>query len=210
MNRSFLYTGRGTFTMINHNDNKELILAQERKFAAQLGRSVFSKPQLHTWMILIPFLFVFFIQDLMKYKKGRRAFSDNYLLSHEKALNEAEDALVQGRKPDAEAIARQADLKGKARERYAEFLTVLVEHYTCLLQAKGDSYESLVRSAYGNSRTNFLLFTNLLNQAEKKLNQALTPQLSKDQDGVASTIQKMERGLNQLRRSEAEQIFMAV
>jgi len=194
--------------MFNQNDKKELILAQERKFAAQLGRHVLSKPKLHTWMILIPFLFVFFIQDLMKYKKGRRAFSDNYLLSHERALKEAEDALAQGRKPDAGAIARQADLQGKSQEKYAEFLTLLVEHYTCLLQAQGDSYESLVRSAYGNNRTNFLLFNNLLNQAEKKLNQALTKQLSKDQDGVAITIQKMEVGSNQLRRTEAEQIFM--
>ena len=194
--------------MFNQNDKKELILAQERKFAAQLGRHVLSKPKLHTWMILIPFLFVFFIQDLMKYKKGRRAFSDNYLLSREKALNEAEDALVEGRKPDAEAIARQADLQGKSQEKYAEYLVVLVEHYTCLLQAQGDSYESLVRSAYGNNRTNFLLYTHQLNQAEKKLNQALTKQLSKDQDGVAITIQKMEVGSNQLRRTEAEQIFM--
>ncbi len=195
--------------MVSQHDKKELILAQERKFAAQLGRLVFSKPKLHTWMILIPFLFVFFIQDLMKYKKGRRAFSDNYLLSHEKALNEAEDALVQGRKPDAEAIARQADLEDKPRKKYAEFLTVLVEHYTCLLQAKGNSYESLLRSAYGNNRTNFLLFINLLNQAEKKLNQALTPQLSKEEEGIDLTIQKMEVGSNQLRRTEAEQIFMA-
>ena len=195
--------------MQNQHDKKELILAQERIFAAQLGRLVFNKPQLHTWMILIPFLFVFFIQDLMKYKNGRRAFSENYLSSHEKALNEAEDALIQGRKPDAGAIARQANLKGKAQEQYAEFLTVLVEHYTCLLQANGDSYESLVKSAYGNNRTNFLLYTKLLNQAEKKLNQSLTPQLSKDQDGVNDTIQKMEVGSNQLRRTEAEQIFMA-
>ena len=194
--------------MVSKHDKKELILTQEKKFAAQLGRLVFSKPKLHTWMILIPFLFVFFIQDLMKYKQGRKAFSGNYLLSHEKALKEAEDALAQGRKPDGEAIARQADLQGKSQKKYAEYLTVLVDHYTWLLQAQGDSYESLVRSAYGNSRTNFLLFTNCLNQAEKKLHQALTPQLSKDQERVDLTIQKMEVALNQLRRTDAEHIFM--
>ena len=194
--------------MVSQHDKKELILAQERKFAAQLGRRVFSKPKLHSWMILIPFLFVFFIQDLMRYKKGRRAFSDNYLLSHEKALKEAEDALAQGRKPDAEAIANQADLQGKSQEKYAEFLTVLAEHYIWLLQAQGDSYESLVRSAYGNNRTNFLLFSNCLNQAEKKLNQALAPQLSKEEDGIDLTIQKMEVASNQLRRTDADHIFM--
>jgi hypothetical protein len=193
--------------MISQYDKKELILAWEEKFAAQLGRQIFNEPKLHTWMILIPFLFVFFIQDLMKYKKGRKDFSGNYLLSHKKALEEAEDALILGRKPDAEAIARQADLQGKAREKYAEFLTILVAHYTWLLQAQGDSYESLVRSAYGNNRTNFLLFTNCLNQAEKKLNQALAPQLSKEQDGVGRTIQKIEVASNQLRRSDADQIF---
>ena len=194
--------------MVSLNDKKELILARERKFAAQLGRLVLSKPKLHSWMVLIPFLFVFFIQDLMKYKKGRRAFTDNYLLSHAKALKEAEETLAQGRKPDTEAIARQADLEGKARDKYAELLAVLVDHYTSLLQARGDSYDALVRSAYGNSRTNYLLYTNLLSQAEKKLNQALTSQLSKDQEGVDDTIQKMEVGSNQLRRAEAEEIFM--
>ncbi len=195
--------------MASLNDKKKLILAQERKFAAQLGRQVLSKPKLHTWMILIPFLFIFFIQDLMKYKKGKKAFTDNYLLSHEKALNEAMDALAEGREPDTEAIARKANLKGKSLERYTEFLTVLVQHYTSLLQAKGDSYESLVKSAYGNSRTNFLLFNNQINQIEKKLSQALTPQLGKDQEGVNSTIQKMEVGTRQLRRTEAEEIFGA-
>ena len=194
--------------MVSLNDKKELILARERKFAAQLGRLVLSKPKLHSWMVLIPFLFVFFIQDLMKYKKGRRAFTDNYLLSHAKALKEAEETLAQGRKPDTEPIARQADLEGKARDKYAELLAVLVDHYTSLLQARGDSYDALVRSAYGNSRTNYLLYTNLLSQAEKKLNQALTSQLSKDQEGVDDTIQKMEVGSNQLRRAEAEEIFM--
>jgi hypothetical protein len=195
--------------MISKNEKIEMILAQEENFAWQLGRRVLTKPKLHTWMILIPFLFVFFIQDLLKYKKGRKAFSDNYLLSHEKALKEAEDALAQGRKPDAEAVARQASLEGTSQEKYAEFLGVLVEHYTCLLQTKGDSYQSLVKSAYGNSRTNFLLFINILNQAEKKLNQALTAQLSKKQEGVDLTIQKIEAASNELRRAEADQIFMA-
>jgi hypothetical protein len=194
--------------MADRNDKKELILAQQRKFAAQLGRHVLSKPKLHTWMILIPFLFIFFIQDLMKYKKGRKAFSESYLFSHEKALNEAKDALAEGRKPDTEAIARQANnLQGKSREKYTEFLAVLVEHYTSLLQAEGDNYESLVRSAYGNSRTNFQLFINKINQAEKELDQALTPQLRKELEGVNSTIQKMEVGSKQLRRTEVEQIF---
>jgi hypothetical protein len=182
--------------MISKNEKIEMILAQEENFAWQLGRRVLTKPKLHTWMILIPFLFVFFIQDLLKYKKGRKAFSDNYLLSHEKALKEAEDALAQGRKPDAEAVARQASLEGTSQEKYA-------------LQTKGDSYQSLVKSAYGNSRTNFLLFINILNQAEKKLNQALTAQLSKKQEGVDLTIQKIEAASNELRRAEADQIFMA-
>ena len=195
--------------MVSQNDKREIILAQEKKFAAQLGGRVLNKPKLHAWMILIPFLFLFFIQDLMKYKNGRKAFSGNYLLSHEKAYNEAEDALSQGKKPDADAIARQAGLQGKAQERYAEYLTVLIEHYSCLLQASGDSYESLVRSAYGNNRKDFLLFHNRLNQAEKKLSQALTPQLSKEEEGVDLTVQKMEIESNQLRRTEAEQIFMA-
>lgn len=193
--------------MLSRDEKKELILSRERTFAAQLGQVVLSKPKVHAWMIFIPFLFVFFIQDLMKYKKGRKEFSENYLLSHVRALQEAENALVEERKPDTDSIARQSELKGKARQKYAAILAILAEHYIGLLEAEGEGFPSLVKAAYGDNYTNYLLFLNQLAQAEKSLNEALLPRLSKTREGVHSVIEKMEDGSNRLRRAEAEKIF---
>jgi hypothetical protein len=49
-------------------DNKELVLAHEKKFAALLANQVMVKPKLSAWMIFIPFIFIFYFQDFSKYK----------------------------------------------------------------------------------------------------------------------------------------------
>jgi hypothetical protein len=186
---------------------KELILAQERKFAAQLGRLVLNKPQLSSWMIFIPFIFIFYIQDLMKYKKGRREFSSNYLLSREKALNEAIAVVTENRKPDTMALASQADLKENAIEKYGDLLAVLAGHYILILKAHGESYEDLVRSAHSNNGKAFLAFSDRLSSAEKSLNKALIPGFDQDSQGVKTTIKNMETCSERLRRAEAKQLF---
>lgn len=192
------------------DDKKEMILARQRIFAEELGRRVLFKPQLHVWMILIPIIFVFYLQDLMKYKNGRREFADNFLLSHFKALNEAADALAAGREPDAEAIARQSGLQSEAEGEYAHYLQMLIEHYHRLLQAEGNDYEALIRAAYDNNHSNFLLYINQLHQAEVGLNRALSPELHTGKEGaenVTQVITRIEAEANRLRRREAEEIF---
>lgn len=183
-------------------NNKQLIMEYERTFSAKLASLVLNKPKLSSWMIFIPFIFIFFIQDLMKYKKGRKEFMDNYLLSHEKALTEAEKAINESRKPDTDSLAKKADLKGKSTEMYADLLTVLAKHYTCLLEASGDTYTNLIKSAYGNNSTNLLLFFNQLNQSEKMLNKALSPKLKKSETGIKDIIKKMEGYSDKLRRDD--------
>lgn len=186
---------------------KDIILNHERKYAAQLGRLIMNKPKLSSLMIFIPFLFIFFIQELLRYKKARKEFSLNFLLSREKALKEAIEVLSEGRKTDTSAIAEQAGLPQKAAKKYADYLEVLTTHYISLLKGKGDDYEALIRSAYSNNKQDFEIFINRLTQAEKSLNKTLKPQLKKDQEGVAETIKKIEDGNNKLRRAEIELIF---
>ncbi|MBU1641534.1 MAG: NF038143 family protein [Proteobacteria bacterium] len=193
--------------MVSLEKKQEIILAHEKQFAFRLSRHVLSKPELNCLMILIPFLLIFFIQDLMKYKDGLRTFAENYLLCRKKALLEAVNALTEKRRVDTYPLAEQAKLTGKSMERYAEFLAVLADHYTDLLSSEGDSFEEIVRSAYGNNRNNFLLFINQLSNVEKSLNSVLMSQLSQTQDGVDSTVQKMEVATNHLYRADADLIF---
>jgi hypothetical protein len=195
--------------IMTNNDNKQLILKYERTFTAKLASAVLDKPKLSSWMIFIPFIFIFYIQDLMKYKKGRKEFMEHYLLSHEKALNEAYQAILESRKPDADILAKHADLTGKAMDMYADLLNVLSEHYTCLLKGNGDTYANLIKSAYGKNKTNLLLFFNRLDQAEKKLNKALSPKLKKSQPGVIDIIKKMEKSSDTQRRADIHDIYGA-
>ena len=189
-------------------DKKTLILGYERKFAAGLANNVLAKPRLSVWMIFIPFIFIFYFQDLAKYKKQRKAFIENYLSSREKALNEAEAAMDENRKPDPVRVARQADLKRKAKEKYGFFLTVLADHYTRLLGAAGDTYDTLLKSVYGTRKMNYLLFLNQLNVAEKELNKALKSSLAKTNGDIGETIRKIEINSDRLRRTEAERIWV--
>ena len=188
-------------------DNKELILAHERQFAVRLASQVLVKPKLSAWMIFIPFIFIFYFQDFSAFKKQREFFLDNWLLSRKKALNEAEEALEQGRKPDTQRLADQANLNARAMDTYNSLLKVLVTHFTLLLNARGDTHEALVRSAYGNRQGDYLFFMNQLTDAENALNAALAPELCKTVEDVGPTIKKIECASEKLRRLEINEIF---
>ena len=45
------------------SDKHDFILAEERRFAWQVGASVIDKPKLAVWMILIPVFFIFYFWE---------------------------------------------------------------------------------------------------------------------------------------------------
>jgi hypothetical protein len=192
--------------MADSENIKKLIIGQERKFSAQLCRFILHKPTLSSWMIFIPFIFVFYIQDFMKYKKGKQDFMENFLLTRNKALNEAEAALAEHRDIDTGIIAQQAELSPEAREEYAGFMAVLADHYSVLLQATGETYEELVKSAYGRNK-NYQAYIDQLGKAEKDLNKALSPGLEESTEGVADVVGSIERYSEKIRRTDAKEVF---
>jgi hypothetical protein len=192
--------------MADSENIKKLIIGQERKFSAQLCRFILHKPTLSSWMIFIPFIFVFYIQDFMKYKKGKQDFMENFLLTRNKALNEAEAALAEHRDIDTGIIAQQAELSPEAREEYAGFMAVLADHYSVLLQATGETYEELLRSAYGRNK-NYQAYIDQLGKAEKALNKALSPGLEESTEGVADIVGAIERYSEKIRRTDAKEVF---
>lgn len=185
---------------------KKLIIAQERRFSAQLCRFILHKPTLSSWMIFIPFIFIFYIQDLMKYKKGKEVFMGNFLLTRNKALDEAEAALAEQRNVDTGVIARQANLSAEAGEKYAELMAVLADHYGGLLQAEGETCAELLRSAYGRSK-NYLAYVEQLGKVEKALNKALRPVLEESNEGLADVVSSIERYSEKIRMADAKEIF---
>jgi hypothetical protein len=184
---------------------QELILEQERAFANALGAAVFDKPRISYWMVLIPILFLYFVYRMQKFKTGRIQFDQDFMVTRQRAMNLAVDALETGRPPDIDALARDSGLRDALEKPYAAWLKALVEHYTDLLSAAGDSYDALVRSAY-RSRTDCLLALNRLGTVEKDFYAALKSQMSAT-EGAADIITTLEEQSRQLRRELAERVF---
>ena len=184
---------------------KELILQRELAFANAVGAAVFEKPKVSFWMVLVPLLFLYFIYRMQRYKSGRMKFDEEFMTTRRRAMNLAFEAVETGTRPDIDRVARESGLTEALEKPYASWLKVLVDFYMDLLAANGDSFESLVRSAYRN-RTNYLLTLNRLSTVEKEFYAAVKPQLAAT-EGAAAVIATIETQSHQLRRDLAENIF---
>ena len=185
---------------------RDLILADEKQFAARVSVKVIDKPKLDVWMILIPIFFIFYFWQLKRYAKGRKTFAENFLITRKRALDEALRSAESGKRPDIEALVQASDIPDQVRQSYRIWVTLLVAHYRDLILAHGSSYPALVKSTY-KSRTNYLLFLNHLNQVERDFDAALKPHLEKTTQDVNGIIKLMEESVTSLRRQLAEAIF---
>ena len=192
--------------MLETRVKQNLILEHETFFAKKLALQVIDKPRLSIWMILIPIIFVYYFYRFQKFNTGRKVFAEHYMISIRRALNEASAVVDTGKKPDPVSLSETSDVPEAIRKYQADVYSILVEHYTDLLCAEGEDVESCIRSAYGN-RTNYLLFFNRLNQAEKNRNQALKPLLQETTPEVNHVVERIERISQTLRREMAELIF---
>lgn len=185
------------------------ILAYERQFAFKLAGHVMEKPKMNVWMILIPIIIVYHMFRFQKYVDGKKKFTSNYMKTREQALESARGIVAEGKAKDVNSITEQIPLSPEARGPYNHLLSVLVDHYVDLLRAEGDGIDALLRRAY-RSRTDFLLFFNQLSQAEKRLNAALQPHMSREhreQKEIAAAISRIQEISEQMRRAEASRVF---
>ena len=192
--------------MASLDHKKELILRYEEKFADSVAVSVIDKPKLSTWMILIPILFIYYFYRLKKFADGRKEFARHFILTRKRSLEEAAASLESGGKPDVEALVNMSSAPGPTHADYREWLKVLLDHYRYLLRSKGDSFETLIRSAY-KTRTNYLLFINQLNRVERQFNAALKPSLKETTEEVNNIVTAIEKRCEELWRKDAEKFF---
>jgi hypothetical protein len=190
--------------MASIKEKLDIIHRHEADFADALSVEAIERPKLSVWMILIPIVFVWYAYQLQRYAGGRKEFAKHYLLSKQRALDEAFHALDSGMKPDTEHLARLTDLPDDIRPLQAGVLNLLVEHFLGLLRADGDDYDALVRSMY-RDRTTYLIFLDRLNKMENEVYAALTAKLT--EDGASNAVEIVKRESERLRRLEAERIF---
>lgn len=204
-----MFTNSDLFYMVSHMptyaQKKDMILEKEKAFASAVAAAVIDKPTLNLWMILIPVIFVHFFYRLNKYSQGLKEFAGHFILTKEKALEEAWSALESDRKPDTSKLVQGANIPEGTAKKYVAWMKILLDHYTDLLRTDGDSYESMVRSVY-TSKTNYLLYLNSLNEAEKAFDKVLKPHIE-EANGVNDIVNKIEARSITLRRDEASRIF---
>jgi hypothetical protein len=191
----------------------ENILAQEKALAKSVASVVIGQNPVTAWDVLIPIFFVF---NVLKFKRAREIFTLNFLFTKKLALQGAfdmvkkgqsrEDVLGQIRDQTSQILA--SDKKGiysiKIRQKQMREMELLLDHYFRLLNAEGKDYRSMVRHAY-RTRQDFAAFVKELEGIEKEVNRAASQTV-----GTASApdiVSKMEETAGRLRATQVETIF---
>jgi hypothetical protein len=191
------------------------ILSYEKKTAWQVTSKVVEKPELSVWMILIPIVFIPYMQRYQKYKETSKEFCDGYLFTkkialdtalkmHKNTMTEEEaflavsEAVADNPKADARVL--------KIYEKQVAEINLLCHHYLALLSSQGDDYRQLVAGHY-QSYENYTAFLHQLMAAEKEVNRAATLTFKADTEEVPDIIESMEKCLKELRFAEAQKYF---
>ena len=195
------------------NEKQEIVARHERRFAGELTESVLEKPELSVWMILIPFLFIVFMQRQQKFKQLGDTFLRGLLYTKNHAL-EAAARLVAGvsaqtveeetackvrKNPDADTLLQQV------YQAQLSEITLLTEHYRRLLSTQAADYAVMVREAYRPEE--FQQFLVELAQREHLVNEAAASLNSAPDMTWRDVIKKLEEETILRRKKEADQIF---
>ena len=176
-------------------------------------RVIQSKP-IGVWEFLIPIVFIF---HFMRNKQSRELFIQNYMFTKRHALDAAfkmlkkgicrKDAIA-GVEERTRALLTAPETQGiysdTIRQQQICEIELLFDHYGKLLGQAGETYDALVRAAYG-SRPNYLLFHEQLKSAEKKVSGAARQTLGARAD--VDALSRIEKATEDIRLARIEKIF---
>lgn len=196
-----------------YEERHALLWQREQVVGYALAKELVTKPQVTVWMIMLPLLFLFFIQDLKKYKAGIRGFADGFLKNKKIALDLALKAIQE----DASLDRTLADFASESRPEdpvYADLLDIqmreiacLANHYQRLMQGSGRSYEALVQQTYGSAAKYHQFLDKLFSLEDAVLQAAFDIQ---PPEGEAQTLAgQMQIAARRIRREAAEKMFQS-
>lgn len=190
-----------------------MIWQQERILAYDLAKVLIHKPRVTVWMIMLPLLFLFFLQDLKNYKAAIRNFTNGFLKNKQTALELALTGLREGTARDSAPAQFAAGFRSDPtdqndlHETQRQEIACLMDHYRRLLTATGKTYAELIKNAYP-SVSAYRLFLDTLFDLENAVMQ--TALGSNPTDGDARELgQLMQTATRQLRRQACERTFHA-
>lgn len=188
-----------------------MIWHREQILAYELAKALIPKPKVSVWMVMLPFLFLFFMQDLKKYKAGIRNFADGFLKNKKIALDLAFNAVRERISHEAALAAFAADAKpvfadqSDLHEKQMNEIAGLMTHYRCLLNGRGKTCEELLKNAYG-AAGKYRRFLETLEALENEVIQAASKLNPPDGDSQ-ELVKLMQTAARRIRRRECERIF---
>jgi hypothetical protein len=180
---------------------RRLILAHETAVAGTIAGQIVDKPTLSVWMILIPLLFVHYMQRLQVCRRAVAQVSDALLRSRCRALDLVCESFVS----DTEGGAGEEDARIRTlRSAQEAEVALLARHYAKLLAVDGNEYAALVRRAYGTGDA-YRELLDELRTIEHRVSAAAYD--ARAEASSAELLQRLERARLQAHSRELELTF---
>jgi len=164
-----------------------IILAYEESFARAVAMRMIMGRPLSAWHFLMPFVFVF---DFLRRKRETEIFTRNFLFAKKLALDAAVDInkgedrqskLARIENETRDRLTSQKLYSWRIHQGQMAEVNLLIDHYSKLLEADGDSYQSLVKNAY-EIREHFEAFLHQLTSIEKEIDRAVIGTLGETEE----------------------------
>ncbi|WP_222427642.1 NF038143 family protein [Desulfobotulus alkaliphilus] len=192
-------------------EKHEMILAAERRKAYALARELIQKPEASVWMILIPILFIHHAFNIQRYKKSIHGFAENYIKTRQKALELAfysmkeEKGIAINLENCFPSVEMHEEKEVRLCEKQLEEIRLFFHHYKLLMEARGKSYETMVRAAYGEAGR-LKAFYNALEKAEKEVIRYVNRSFQTSEAALDVT-KRMQKIVSGIRDKEVKEIF---
>ena len=159
-------------------NNYDMIVSAEEAFARRVALGVIVTMPLSVWHYLIPFMFVF---DFLRRSSVISRYTRHFMFPRKLAIDAAQE-ISNGENRENRLSRIEEKIKewlnslnlysrGLHRSQM-EVVNLLIGHYSKLLNADGDTYNSLVKNTY-NHRENYEVYLSQLASSEKEVDRAI-------------------------------------
>jgi hypothetical protein len=193
------------------HEGYSIILHAEESFARAVALGVHVKRPMTAWHFLLPGMFIL---DFLRRSSEAKRYSALFLFPRKLALDGALD-IMNGE--DIKIILSRIEEKIRqwltSLKLYSERLLrgqteemdLLIDHYSKLLHAEGDSYPALVKNAY-KTREQYEAYLHQLAAAEQEVDQAIG-EIHGEAGDIWERLRAEQLQVEELRRKEVNQIF---
>jgi len=192
-------------------DKYDIITHAEEQFAREVGLGVVYLRPLSVWHYVIPGMFLI---DFLRRGSTIRKYTETFMFPRKLALQAARNLSAGYNQADIDShlatelknwmAALHLDSHDLVKAQTGA-VNLLIDHYTKLLRAEGDSYYDLIQNAYP-SRESFEGYMHQISAAENEVDQAILGMIGEQQQ-VKEKLQLEARQVQNRRQKILEDIY---